>query len=127
MNKNKNIAFHGGNEAALEVYKRVRDKTRTLSDELKRPYYAWETIKQALDSLDQKENTSIALEVATYERLSKLAAQLRIDNPGGGFVSMSTAVEVLLDAYEKPVSLRAYAADAEVNDPQFLQPENETE
>ena len=42
----------------------------------------------------------VALEVATYERLSKLAAQLRIDNPGGGFVSMSTAVERLLNLWD---------------------------
>ena len=42
----------------------------------------------------------VALEVATYERLSKLAAQLRIDSPGGSFVSMSTAVGVLLDHWE---------------------------
>ena len=74
----------------------------------------------------------VALEVATYERLSKLAAQLRIDNPGGGFVSMSTAVAVLLDKWEEAemvasaidacmqslpnVSLRAYIADAEANE-----------
>jgi hypothetical protein len=89
----------------------------------------------------------VALEVATYERLSKLAAQLRIDNPGGGFVSMSTAVGVLLDRWEgkdkhpfvdkilgevkdrhnSNVSLQAYVANAEANDPQFLEPENETE
>ena len=43
----------------------------------------------------------VALEVATYERLSKLAAQLRIDSPGGGFVSMSTAVAVLLDSWDE--------------------------
>jgi hypothetical protein len=42
----------------------------------------------------------VALEVATYERLSKLAAQLRIDNPGGRFVSMSAAVGVLLNTLE---------------------------
>ena len=42
----------------------------------------------------------VALEMATYERLSKLAAQLRIANPGGGFVSMSTAVERLLNSFE---------------------------
>ena len=81
----------------------------------------------------------VALEVATYERLSKLAAQLRIDNPGGGFVSMSAAVGVLLDDYEvlrrlktvmgldgtiKSTSLRSYAANAEANDPQYLEPEN---
>ena len=84
----------------------------------------------------------VALDVDTYERLSKLAAQLRIDNPGGGFVSMSTAVGVLLQAwdaleaqsYANP-TLRASGA------PQFttlmvnnfvnkhfpLEPENETE
>ena len=43
----------------------------------------------------------VSLEVATYERLSKLAAQLRIDNPGGGFVSMSTAVERLLNLWDE--------------------------
>lgn len=43
----------------------------------------------------------VALEVATYERLSKLAAQLRIANPGGGFVSMSTAVGVLLEGWKE--------------------------
>ena len=43
----------------------------------------------------------VALEVATYKRLSDLAAQLRIDNPGGGFVSMSTAVGVLLDSWDE--------------------------
>lgn len=42
----------------------------------------------------------VGLEAATYKRLSDLAAQLRIDNPGGGFVSMSTAVGVLLDVFE---------------------------
>lgn len=74
----------------------------------------------------------VALEVTTYERLSKLAAQLRIDNPGGGFVSMSTAVSRLLDKWEEAemvasaidacmqslpnVSLRSYIADAESNE-----------
>ena len=43
----------------------------------------------------------VALEVATYERLSKLAAQLRIDNPGGRFVSMSAAVERLLNLWDE--------------------------
>jgi hypothetical protein len=68
--------------------------------------------------------------------LSKLAAQLRIDNPGGGFVSMSAAVERLLNLWDAwreeqekeaivdPVSLQAYAANAEANDPQYLEPEN---
>jgi len=79
----------------------------------------------------------VALEVATYERLSKLAAQLRIANPGGGFVSMSTAVERLLNFWDawkeeqekgaiiEPVSLQAYAANAEANDPQYLEPKKE--
>jgi len=49
----------------------------------------------------------VALEVATYKRLSDLAAQLRIDNPGGGFVSMSTAVGVLLDTYEMVEEMKA--------------------
>lgn len=43
----------------------------------------------------------VALDVATYKRLSDLAAQLRIDNPGGGFVSMSTAVGVLLEGWKE--------------------------
>jgi hypothetical protein len=84
----------------------------------------------------------VALETATYKRLSDLAAQLRIDNPGGGFVSMSTAVGVLLDAYipyselkkmqaddyeQEQLSLKSYAANAQKNDPQYLELENETE
>lgn len=52
MEKNKNIAFHGGNPAAVEVYNRVRYMTRMKSDELQRPYYMWETIKEALDALE---------------------------------------------------------------------------
>jgi hypothetical protein len=44
---------------------------------------------------------TIALDYETYERLSKFAAQLRIDNPGGGFVSMGAAVGVLLDHYAR--------------------------
>ena len=59
----------------------------------------------------------VALEVATYERLSKLAAQLRIDNPGGGFVSMSTAVERLLNLWD------AWKEDQEKG--AILEPENE--
>ena len=43
----------------------------------------------------------VALELDTYEQLSKLAAQLRIDNPGGGFVSMSAAVAVLLGGWKE--------------------------
>ena len=57
MEKNKNIAFHGGNPAAVEVYNRVRYRTRMKSDELQRPYYMWETIKEALDALEEKNNT----------------------------------------------------------------------
>jgi len=111
-----------------------------------------------------KEKKPVALDLDTYERLSRLAAQLRIDNPGGGFVSMSTAVAKLLDGWKElerianshdipiitsdnvmdsgrvvtgfleqyfvksePFSLQTYAANAEANDPQFLEPENETE
>ena len=51
----------------------------------------------------------VALEVATYERLSKLAAQLRIDNPGGGFVSMSTAVAKLLDVFNTLENIQAFS------------------
>lgn len=60
----------------------------------------------------------VALEVATYERLSKLAAQLRIDNPGGGFVSMSTAVGVLLDGWEKlnKIKVIPFSPDMELSD-----------
>jgi hypothetical protein len=47
--------------------------------------------------MDLVKKKTIALDYDTYERLSKLAAQLRIDNPGGGFVSMGAAVGVLLD------------------------------
>lgn len=43
---------------------------------------------------DPKKN--IALHPETYGRLSTLAAQMRIDN-GGKFVSMSEAVDRLLD------------------------------
>ena len=50
---------------------------------------------------DSVKKKPVALDVATYERLSKLAAQLRINNPGGGFVSMSTAVGVLLDSWDE--------------------------
>jgi hypothetical protein len=115
MGKNKNIAFHGGNESAIEVYKRVKSKTRAFSDELNRPYYAWETIKRALDCL---ESESIALDPKTYQRLSKLAAQLRIDNPGGGFVSMSAAVGVLLDKWEQfnKIKVILFSPDMELSD-----------
>ena len=60
----------------------------------------------------------VALEVATYERLSKLAAQLRIDNPGGGFVSMSTAVGVLLDGWEKlnKIKVIPFSPDMELSE-----------
>jgi len=90
---------------------------------------------------DLVKKKTIALDPDTYERLSKFAAQMRIDNPGGGFVSMGTAVGVLLDAYipyselkkmqaddyeQEQLSLQAYAANAEANDPQYLEPENET-
>ena len=101
----------------------------------------------------KEEKKSVALELSVYAKLSKLAADLRAANPGGGFVSMSAAVGVLLDAYtvyselkatqeedwnqelisksrgycEEPVSLQTYAANAEANDPQYLEPENETE
>lgn len=43
----------------------------------------------------------VALDAATYKRLGDLAAQLRIDNPGGGFVSMSVAVGVLLEGWKE--------------------------
>ena len=59
----------------------------------------------------------VALEVATYKRLSDLAAQLRIDNPGGGFVSMSTAVERLLNLWD--------AWKEEQQKGAILEPENE--
>jgi len=49
---------------------------------------------------DLVKKKTIALDPDTYERLSKLAAQLRIANPGGGFVSMSAAVGVLLEGWE---------------------------
>lgn len=49
----------------------------------------------------------VALEVATYERLSKLAAQMRIDSPGGSFVSMSAAVGLLLDTLDVVNQLNA--------------------
>jgi hypothetical protein len=130
---------------------------------------------------DEKKN--IALHLDTYERLSRLAAQLRIDNPGGRFVSMSEAVGLLLDKQknqsdrterialeiathiaekqigtakhakagtidpnhidpdmladdwamfikqkfseqESNISLKSYIANAEANDPQYLEPEN---
>ena len=68
----------------------------------------------------------VALEVATYERLSKLAAQLRIDSPGGSFVSMSTAVAVLLDKWEE-AGMVASVIDACMQSLPNLKPENETE
>lgn len=49
----------------------------------------------------KEERKSVALEIDTYSRLSKLAADLRSANPGGGFVSMSVAVRVLLDKWEE--------------------------
>jgi len=51
--------------------------------------------------MDLVKKKTIALDLDTYERLSKFAAQLRIDNPGGGFVSMGAAVYVLLDHWER--------------------------
>ena len=59
MEKNKNIAFHGGNPAAVEVYNRVRHKTRMKSDELGRPYYMWETIKEALEALEKLDRIKV--------------------------------------------------------------------
>lgn len=43
----------------------------------------------------------VGLDLDTYARLSKLAANLRAANPEGGFVSMSAAVAALLDLWEK--------------------------
>ena len=51
--------------------------------------------------MDLVKKKTVNFDLDTYERLSKLAAQLRMDNPGGGFVSMSAAVAVLLDGFEK--------------------------
>ena len=67
---------------------------------------------------DLAKKKPVALEVATYERLSKLAAQLRIDNPGGGFVSMSTAVGVLLDGWEKlnKIKVIPFSPDMELSE-----------
>ena len=49
----------------------------------------------------KEEKKSVALEFSVYAKLSKLAADLRAANPGGGFVSMSTAVERLLNFWDK--------------------------
>jgi len=65
---------------------------------------------------DLVKKKTIALDLDAYERLSKLAAQLRIDNPGGGFVSMGTAVGVLLDKYEEQRVKVASAESYEINE-----------
>ena len=51
--------------------------------------------------MDLVKKKTVNFDLDTYERLSKLAAQLRMDNPGGGFVSMSAAVAVLLDHWQR--------------------------
>ena len=51
--------------------------------------------------MDLVKKKTVNFDLDTYERLSKLAAQLRMDNPGGGFVSMSAAVTVLLDHWDR--------------------------
>ena len=78
------------------------------------------TIKHgAMANNDLVKKKPVALEVATYKRLSDLAAQLRIDNPDGGFVSMSAAVEGLLNLWD------AWKVEQEKN--AILKLENETE
>jgi hypothetical protein len=55
----------------------------------------------------KEEKKSVALDLSVYIKLSKLAADLRSANPGGGFVSMSVAVGRLLDAYEEMSEIKA--------------------
>ncbi len=84
--------------------------------------------------MDLVKKKSIALNPETYTRLTRLAAELKLQRLDGGMVSLDMAVGVLLDFYKKwneratePVSLQSYTADAEANEPQYLEPENETE
>jgi hypothetical protein len=98
---------------------------------------------------------SIAIRPETYARLTRLAAELKLQRLDGGMVSLDMAVWKLLDEREansktiqnlmeqlayfegggdwephnetgKPVTQQAYAANSEANDPQYLEPENET-
>jgi hypothetical protein len=84
--------------------------------------------------MDLVKKKSIAIRPETYARLTRLAAELKLQRLDGGMVSLDMAVGVLLDFHKKwneratqPVSMHAYAENAEANDPQYLEPENETE
>jgi hypothetical protein len=76
--------------------------------------------------MDLVKKKSIAIRPETYARLTRLAAELKLTRLDGGMVSLDMAVGVLLDKWEKwneraiePVSLQAYAANAEANDPKY--------
>ena len=58
-------------------------------------------------TMDLVKKKTVNFDLDTYERLSKLAAQLRMDNPGGGFVSMSAAVARLLDSWSIVEEIKA--------------------
>lgn len=75
-----------------------------------------------MENKDLIRKKSIALDTQTYERLSKFAAQLRLNSEGGAFVSMGAAVAVLLGGYYEPTTIKA--AD---NETECSEPEKETE
>lgn len=77
----------------------------------------------------------------THAALMRVAAAIQTKT--GGYTSMDAAIQALIEGWwrgeekialtkikqaddELAVSLRAYIAGAEANDPQYLEPENET-
>ena len=59
---------------------------------------------------------SIAIRPETYARLTRLAAELKLQREDGGMVSLDMAVGVLLDTYEEQRVKVASAESYEINE-----------
>jgi hypothetical protein len=66
--------------------------------------------------MDLVKKKSIAIRPETYARLTRLAAELKLQREDGGMVSLDMAVGVLLDTYEERRVKVASAESYEINE-----------